>query len=358
MVVKADSPIFTRRIYSCRKSNRGLILNKNILKLCRFALWCAVNFFLWPLIRPIMKTFGLIDMVFVVYPGTKRDINAYIPLWFQGIAKRYFLFSIVGLLTRGEGKKRGIVIALAEDISEFSPNKLSGLMGEMRKIADATGANSIALAGRLPGIFLANNISVDLPFRKGDQGTVFTVTETVRCVAGRENISFTDTIGVLGVGFIGGKVLKRLRVLGYESLIGFDPRNKGPLNGNRITITSDLNLLPKCKMVVVLTAKGSDITDSIPYFKEGVVVVDDTHPQLPPEIVRQIRKTQNGKVYKTALGLTGVNFVPRLPGYDKRWLPGCVIEALVNGNTQKTQDSFDFHGRELGLKPFLVSPRD
>lgn len=357
VMTKAKTSVLTERIFSRRELNRGLISGKSILKIFRFALWCAVNMFLWPLIRPVVKRFKLIDMVFVVYPGTKKDTNAYVPLWFQGIAKRYFLFSVVGVITRGQGKKRGIVIAIAEDVDEFSVKELSGLIQQIRHLAGVMGVNSIALAGRLPGIFLANHISVDLPFRKGDQGTVFTVTETVRYIAERENISFSDTVGVLGVGFIGGKVLKRLRELGYQSLIGFDPRSKGSLNGSRITITSDLNLLPKCKMVVVLTAKGSDIADSVPYLQKGTIVVDDTHPQLPPEIVRQIR-SRSGKVYKTALGLEGVNFIPSLPGYDRRWLPGCVIEALVNGQIQRTQDSFDLHGQELGLQPFLVSPKD
>lgn len=357
VMTKTSKPVVTERIYPRREPNKGLFSNRSALKLCRFALWCAVNMIFWPLIRPVVKRLKLIDMVFVVYPGTKKDTNAYVPLWFQGVARRYFLFSVVGLITRGQGRKRGIIIAIAEDAAEFSAGELSGLMAKIQQMADATGADSIALAGRLPGIFLANHIPVDLPFRKGDQGTVFTVTETVRYVAERENISFSNTVGVLGVGFIGGKVLKRLRELGYQSLIGFDPRSKGPLNGSRITITSDLNLLPKCKMVVVLTAKGSDIADSVPYLQEGAIVVDDTHPQLPPEIVRQIRN-RSGKVYKTALGLEGVNFIPSLPGYDKRWLPGCVIEALVNGQIQRTQDSFDLHGQELGLRPFLVSPKD
>lgn len=330
-----------------------------MFKVGRLVMWCIVNF-VWPIIQPVVKYLRWIDFLFIVYPGTDMDVRAYTPLWFRKAMKEIFPLSLIGIVCRGKGERRGLVITLSCNPEEFSAEQLRKLRKEICAFANSCGASLIALAGRLPSIFILNQINLDYPFLKGDRGTVFTVTETVKYVLNAENLSFSSTIGVLGVGFVGGKVLRRLKEQGYTSLIGIDPRVDSPYVNKHTILTGDLTFLKRCDAVIVLTAKGSDAMEAIPYLKEGVVVIDDTHPQLPYSLIKEIRK-KGGKVYKAALGFrsNGVKIFPRLPGYNSKWLPGCVIESLVvsNGYNSNIQERFDQRGREIGLKPLLVVPR-
>ena len=80
-------------------------------------------------------------------------------------------------------------------------------------------------------------------------------------------------------------------------------------------------VLTQADMVVVLTPKGSDFAPYMKHLKPGCLVVDDTHPRLHATI-------SGLKLYKVAVGLPGTFFYPRLPGYRRDWLPGCVVEAI------------------------------
>jgi len=313
---------------------------------------------MWPIMGPIMKRLRWIDLIFVVYPGTNADITAYTPAWFQRKFKNVFPLSVIGIVSRGKKGKRGLIVTLSRNPDELSPDQLKELLRRMRNFAEITKASSVALAGRLPSILLANHITLEPPFLTGERGSVFTVVETLQYVLATKDLSLHDTIGVLGVGFIGGKVLRYLRDLGYTSLIGFDPLVKNPHENNHMILTNDFTFLSRCQVVIVLTAKGSDVADAIPYLREGVIVVDDTHPQLPPLLVRRIRE-KKGEVYKSVLGLEGVCFLPEMPGYHRQWLPGCVIEALVvsNGYNGTNQEKFDQKGREIGLRPLLIKAK-
>lgn len=329
---------------------------RKLYHLARFLMWCGVNLLLLPGMRLMVRKFRLVSFVFVVYPGTQTDITSYIPLWLHRRIRKILPLSVLGISSGGNTRKRGLIITLMSEPEAFTREELSEMLGEMESFARSVGAGSIALAGRIPGVILAHGLPLNDPFLKGDRGGVFTVTETLLYALKIEGLTSKHTIGILGVGFLGGKVLRHLRDIGFSSLIGFDPRAKGGRDTNPI-LTNDPNMLTQCKVVVVLTGKGSDIADSIPYFSKGIIVIDDTHPQLPSTLVEQIR-THGGKIYKATLGLEGVRFFPKIPGYGAEWLPGCVIEALNghNGHNQ-TQQEFDQRGRELGLRPLLVHSR-
>jgi len=344
--------------YECRGGGFVGWIEKRTVSLGRFLMWCTVNFALWPIIRLVAKRLRLIDFLFVVYPGTSEDVTAYIPLWLHWKIRKILPLSVLGILSRGKSGKRGLIITLMYEPEELTVTQLKQFLGRINRFANSVGATSIALAGRLPSIFLESRISLDSPFLRGDRGAVFTVTETLRHVLDAENLSPHSTIGVLGVGFIGGKVVRYLREIGYSSVIGFDQRVKNPHENDHITLTNDFTLLRHCQVVVILTAKGSDIAETITHFREGVIVVDDTHPQLPSYLVEEIR-AKKGKVYKSALGLEGVRFLPEIPGYDREWLPGCVIEALVvsNGHAGANQQDFDQISKEIGFRPLLITPK-
>jgi len=42
---------------------------------------------------------------------------------------------------------------------------------------------------------------------------------------------------------------------------------------------------------------------------------------------------ENGNLVVVGVGLNDVIFYPRLPGYRKNWLPGCVVEAIYAART-------------------------
>jgi hypothetical protein len=105
--------------------------------------------------------------------------------------------------------------------------------------------------------------------------------------------------------------------------------------------------------VFVQTPKGSDI---LPYYSElktGAIVIDDTHPKirvLPP------RKKQF--FFKVAIGKNGISFFPRLPGYLSSWIPGCVLEAIVEiatGKPDMTQAEFSRAAKKLDFFAFLTN---
>ena len=122
---------------------------------------------------------------------------------------------------------------------------------------------------------------------------------------------------MVGVGHMGGEVIDYLK--NSNSVVsGIDIRRR---RDGVMLPEEGLKSLTKADMVVVLTPKGSDFASYMKHLKPGCVVVDDTHPRLTGA-------SDDIKLYKVAVGLNDVVFYPRLPGYRKNWLPGCVVEAI------------------------------
>ena len=197
---------------------------------------------------------------------------------------------------------------------------------------------------------------------KGDRGTVFAVTETVKAVLERESLLPQDIqVGVLGVGFIGQKILSELKNMGFQSIVGIDPKLKHDFrrNGSNIRFSPDSSLLGDCKLVVVLTTRGVDIKQNIPYLQSGAIVIDDTYPSIPTFLVKKIIHEKKVKVFKVLSGLSESRFIPALPGYDPAVLPGCAVEAIVvsqnNIPDSPTQAEFGIRARRIGFEPIIVS---
>lgn len=261
-------------------------------------------------------------------------------------------------MTKGEIGKRGLVVTLSEAPDDLPEETLQNIAEQTKKLGKKAGVSSIALAGRLPTLFSTNGIPLEHPFVRGDRGAVFTITETYLHLLEAKEISKDEPVGVVGLGYLGSRVARRLQELGCSTIVGYDIRIKDNTTRGSLTRTSNPEFLRTCKIVIVLTVKGEDAASSIPWFKEGVIVIDDTHPQIPSHLIRKIRG-KGGEIYRSTLGVAGVHALPRLPGYDKLWLPGCVVEALIlNGELNGlTSTEFEQKGREMGLTPFLVSPR-
>ncbi|TSC55678.1 MAG: hypothetical protein Greene071421_86 [Parcubacteria group bacterium Greene0714_21] len=325
----------------------------------RFLLWCLANFIAWPLLSLVVKKLRLFQFLFVVYPGTENNVRAYAPMWFQKIFRGVFQLSVIGVMTRGETTgKRGLIVTLSETPEDLSRKELLEISERVKWFGKRAGVSSIALAGRLPTLFDANGILLKLPFVKGNMGAVFTITETVLHLIRAKGIPQDGPIGIVGLGYLGSRVARRLQELGFPAITGYDIRITDSSIRGSLVRTNDPNLLRPCRIVIVLTPKGEDASGVIPCLRDGALIIDDTHPQISPSLVHKIEE-KGGEVYRSTLGIVGVRATPRLPGYHKNWLPGCVVEALVlNGETNGlTSAEFEQRGREIGLKPFLVSPR-
>ena len=94
----------------------------------------------------------------------------------------------------------------------------------------------------------------------------------------------------------------------------------------------------------------------VPYYgnlKDTAILIDDSHPRITV-------RPDDVKFYKVAIGRSGVEFRPPLPGYEKYWIPGCVQESMVvaeSGKVDLSQEDFNRRSKELGFFAHLVDDR-
>ena len=329
--------------------------NKTIKVLARstrktlFVTFCLV--LRWPtrLFLITVRVFRPFDYLFLVYPGTDQDLDGYCPRW---LAKSWLFRSkpqVGGFITRGTGG-RGLVLVVPNTVKELLHDKQScyRITKRLNRTRRLVGAKSIAIAGQLPGIIIKHQIKLEKPFVVGNTGTVFCVMETVAqamSIHGLTQGSFR--IILVGVGFIGRSVLDALKNDGHE-VLGVDIKisRRGVLVGEK-----GLDALQKADMVIVLTPKGSDFLPYVRHLKLGCIVIDDTHPKIT-------NRPDGIHFYKVAMGMDGVKFLPRLPGYKSDWIPGCTVEAIYSAATGSfnhiPQTEFNSTARDLGFYAHLV----
>ena len=262
--------------------------------------------------------------IFLVYPGTKGDVDRYFPSLFQPLFKRLLppVFPI-GFLGRG------LVMATFTYEEQFTPERCQEIQHALLSWAKDIGARTIALAGRMPGIFLSRDLNLEPPFVKGDLGTVHAVTSSIWTVREKHELNRKDTIMAVigGRGFIGKELTTSLRRIGHEKVIALDIRYKEETEKDGIIRTSNYSRLAEADIIIVLTARGEDIEPAVPFISNKLIV-DDTHPQLPHWLVKQL-KQQSNTIYKVVVTLENMRFVPAIPGYKPTWIPGCVWQAVA-----------------------------
>jgi len=325
------------------------------LSFLRKAGFLAMSLFLrWPIwgILWFLKVTGIkpFNYLFLVYPGTDADLDGYCPRW---LAKSW-LFSkkptLGGVISKGSGG-RGLTLVVPNTVQEFheNPDVCEKVMKRLEWIKNLVGANSIAIAGQVPGMLVRHGIQIERPFVRGNKGTVFCITETIERVMRKKSFMIGKfKIALLGVGYVGRVLMDFLEAKGHQ-VTGVDIN----ISRQGVKAQSDApEILRSADMVVVLTPKGSDFVPYSPFVKRGAVVIDDTHPKI-----RQ--KLKGVEFYKVAVGMEGVKFYPRLPGYQSDWIPGCAVEAIVAANTGEfngcKQEIFNKEARELGFFAHLVS---
>ncbi len=318
----------------------------------RFIIYLLLNFFS-PLLNLVFRYFRIFDFVVLVYPGTKRDVAAYIP--FEILRKFFPTISIVGFIKKGKKGKRGIILTTKYYFEELTDKKVKKISFLIEKFALSIKAKKIALVGRLPKLLFKKENSLLV---EGKTGTVFTILTTIQTTMRKMDLLPSKTnIGVIGIGFIGKEVLANLKSMGFASVIGVDPRFKeNRILEDNIKKGRDFSLLNECDLVIILTPRGDDIKEIIPYLKKDIIVFDDTHPYIYKINIERIEKEKNGKVYKIVVSLEGMAIIPRFPGFESGWLPGCIVETIVASYNKiwSDQNQFNKIAHNIGFQALLV----
>ena len=308
----------------------------------------------WPILFLLtLGRFFNLNCIFTVYPGSQRDVDGYFP---KGL--KWFLKPIAsgkpfvaGVITTGNGLGRGLVLAVPNTVEQFKadPKLVGNIMKRLRFTKTLTGAKTIAVAGQGPRFF-KSHFPYEQPFVYGLKGRVFSVVETVERVAERHNLPRKGTIvAILGVGEIGEAIIRNLEEKGYRAL-GIDIK----ITAGSIELCKEgMERLKRADLIVVQTPRGDDVVPYYENLKKSAILIDDSHPRItvkPGEV----------RFYKVAIGRTGVEFKPPLPGYEKYWIPGCVQESLVvaeSGKADMPQEEFNRRSKELGFFAHMVDDR-
>jgi hypothetical protein len=297
--------------------------------------------FRWPLwgILFLSRIFVSWRTLFVIYPGDLSDIKAYSPdslIWLRDtwLFRSKPQFAGIQIRKGGKGTEAywGIVVYISSTTDELRRDKqlVLNIMQRLRFICRLLGIQIIACAGQIPGIMSKHNIEIEKPFIDGRLGSSFSVISTVNKTYEIHNIQKDQKLLVIvGIGFLGKTVIENLQTSGYR-VQGIDivTTKAGVHIGD-----SAVKTLSKADVVVVLTPRGQDFVPYQKHLKPGAIIIDDTHPRLRQQI-------EKNPMYKVALEWPGFEFIPRLPGYKKQWIPGCMIEAIVKSYSKQWCSSY------------------
>lgn len=314
-----------------------------LVRKIRKSVFVLINVILRPLIWPtllILRPFHLIDYLFLVYPGTDYDLDGYCPRW---LARSWLFFGrpvTGGIITRGETGVRGLILVVPNTARQMLADKslVLDIVNRLNSISTLVGANTVAMAGQLPSIVEKHGIDTDQKFVNGKLGTVFAIESTLEKVLEKEVVPGNPTIAVIGTGFIGEAVLENQKRKGRK-VVGFN-------------IDSDAKDISGADIVIVLTPRGKDFMPYVPHLQKGAIIIDDTHPRI-------FAKIDNATLYKVAMSIERVQFLPKLPGYKFNWVPGCAIEAILQArfghDTIVDPERAKLAAEKIGLRPILVN---
>jgi len=304
-----------------------------------------------------LRIFRVFDYLFLVYPGSPRDLDGYCP---RKLARSWFFSkkpTVGGIISKGQAGVRGLYFVVPNTAKEFGSGKdvCEAVKKRLTWLNALVGSRAVAVAGQVPGMMVRNDVTIEEPFVRGNKGTVFCVMETVSEAAKKHNLNLSDAgIIVVGVGYVGSLLLKEMRANGMKA-IGVDTDALSKIHeipGGYVALDENARVfLPRADIVVVLTPKGEDFSPYVRHLKEGAIVIDDTHPKI-------VDRPIGVNFYKVAVGMKDTSFYPSLPGYESNWIPGCAVEAIMasatggfNGCSQK---EFNQKAKELGFFAHLV----
>lgn len=358
------------------------------LNLCLLPLQCIIRVdSLTRVATPILSRVAAwihLYLGFQVYPGGEEDARAYLPKWIRFILERIFPFYLIGIILGGKEGGFGLTISLFRDPQGYNVSDLLLVKRAEERLSAVFGDIPIGLAGRTPAEFAGRvrehpGMRIAFPLIDGVRGTVFTALECLRGALENllgKNLSQEEltlfqklallqkevTTGVVGVGSIGRPVMQILR--GFGTVVAYDTRAREEYTRGNFRYTNNPKYLKDCNVIIILTPRGEDIENIIPFLKRGVMVLDDTHPEIPEFLVQRIEEEKQGEVWGIAVRKEGMMFWPKLLGFLAYALPGCAVEMFIESFlrrrrkqsvSQFTQNEFNELAIQLGFYAALYA---
>ncbi len=306
----------------------------------------------WLLRRPV-------DFLFLVY-GTESDRRKMLP-GFLGprVGDRVFPGGVISM-----GTHRGYIAVTFKDhnLIRDDPKIALDILERTKRVFRLSPKGTVALAGQLPG-FVLRQSKIEAPFVVGNRGTRYAMVRSTELLANTEfrGIAREElTVAVLGgAGFTGGSVVRDLAQV-FGAVIAFDTRHGEGVPPSRSTgdmprnveCRSNPEALRKADIVLNFLPKGDDVQSLVPYFRNGAVFGDDTHPMMSRKVRAELRSKG---IYFWKLVMerpeTPLEYDPLLPGFSRGNIPGCLVEAIVTLETGRRFD-VDSHATSYSLKEF------
>lgn len=330
-----------------RKQISGSELTKRILLF-------FVLYFGWPLIKHFYK-----PIIFAVY-GTEKDQRAYWPSW---VHKRLRGAFPIGLLRFNN--QWGFVAASSINAEQFDKNPALATTYVQELLREFPKARVIALAGGIPGWVRRVHGEIPEPCVDGSLGTRFAMVAATLDAARILNTDSKSMVIALigGAGYTGSKVVIDVAEY-FHSVIALDTKNQGNVHfdkNHRILHTDSGITLRNVRISLVLTRRGDDIENLIPFLAPSSIVIDDTHPCMSPRIRKQLF-AKGVDVWKAVMADGRLQMYPRMPNFRSDNIPGCLLEALVvlqRGRAALSSfDIFSSVAKDLGFKAELMRHPD
>lgn len=282
----------------------------------------AANTWLRPAIISLVKP----RFVFAVY-GNEKDAETYFT---PGLVKHMPPNLVLGFIRNQH--VRGLLVASQslENALQEDSQKVRDYIDELHR--DFPDVERIALVGRLPNFVKKAGIEIKAPLVEGSLGTRYMIWDVARQMRERPEFGQYNSIVVLGgAGRIGNAVCEDLTSL-YDRVIALDPRyeNETELETGRGTVlrTADVSRLEHEHLYIGLTHHGDVVLEFYQHMPAGAMIADDTHPCI--SLGARERLAASGiTVEKVVLSHDEFLMWPRMPAWNNRAIPGCLVEALV-----------------------------
>lgn len=320
----------------------------------RLAVFCANT-----LLRPLILKYIQPRFIFAAY-GTERQAATY----YSPFLAKWMPFNLIlGFIQHRE--VRGLMVApqYLEHELRGVPNKVRRYIEQLQQ--DFQTAERIALVGRLPIFAMKAGVEMASPLVEGSRGTRYMIWDIARAMRERPLANPSDGIVVLGGGGrIGTAVSGDVAGL-FSQVVAFDPRfhveQEEHLENSRILRTSNPERLKDHRLFILLSRQGDDLLEWMEYIHSGSLIADDTHPCISFD-GRERLKQHDIAVEKTVLSHDEFSMWPRMPNWNNRDIPGCLVEALVLLNRPDLSDGsfadFCCEAEHLGFSGRLVRPLD
>lgn len=313
----------------------------------------AANTFLRRLLMKLVRP----TFLFAVY-GSERDVATY----YTPQMLRLMPPVMIGGIIRNQ-RHRGLLVASKHLESELAQDSIKVRQYLQDLDAQFPDVKKIALVGRLPNFVMKAGIPIESPYVDGSMGTRYMIWDVARQMRSLPDYIGETSIVVLGgAGRIGNKVCEDL-AREFSTVIAFDPRYDQeekvftPLG--MILRTAKPLRLADHKLFIGLTHHGDVIEELQQHLAPGALIADDTHPSITPR-VREVLAESHIKVMKIVLSHDDFSMWPRMPAWNNRDIPGCLVEALVlleQGDTNLDDlPTFCKTAEQMGFKGKLVAP--